>query len=372
MSTDVHRTIEAIGRIESPRLVAATARIVRDLGVAEEIVQDALLTALETWPAQGIPASPRGWLMATARHRAIDHIRRVTMMERKQYQLVRDHELEQQLTGEVLLDEASDDYGDDLLRLLFVCCHPVLAQPARVALTLRLIGALTTTEIASAFLVKEATVAQRIARAKRTLAQAGVAFDAPAGDELVARLPAVLEVIYLVFNEGYTASGGERWVRPQLCEDALRLGRMLTKLLRDESEVHGLVALMEFQASRLRARVGAGGEPVRRAQDTDWARIAALYAELLDWVPSPVIELNRAVAVGMAYGPQSALEIVDRLIEAPALAAYHLLPSVRADLLAQLGRIDEARSELERAAALAGNAAARSLIARRASLLAAN
>ena len=422
-SGDVHRTIEAIGRIESPRLVAAGARIVRDVGLAEEIAQDALVAALESWPEQGIPASPGGWLIATARHRAIDHVRRAAVMERKQYQLVREHELEQARAGEDALAGIDDDYGDDLLRLVFVCCHPVLPQPARVALTLRLIGALTTTEIASAFLVKEATVAQRIARAKRTLAGAEVSFDAPVGGELVARLPAVLEVIYLVFNEGYAASGGERWIRPELCEDALRLGRMLATLLPAQGEVHGLVALMELQASRLRARVAAGGEPVllaeqdrsrwdgvliargraalrdaivatrppdgpgpytlqaqiaachataRTPEQTDWPRIAELYGQLVEAVPSPVIELNRAVAVAMAFGPQDGLAIVDGLSDEPALSGYHLLPSVRADLLARLGRSDEARAELERAASLAGNAASRRLLERRAALLAAS
>jgi RNA polymerase sigma factor (sigma-70 family) len=413
MTTEHQRAIDAIWRIESARLVAATARIVRDVGVAEDLAQDALVAALEQWPQSGIPDRPGAWLMATAKHRAIDYVRRRALMERKQYQLVREREDAQDAAERDLDAELDDEIGDDLLRLVFVCCHPVLSQQARVALTLRLIGALTTAEIASAFLVSEATVAQRIVRAKRTLARAEVPFEAPQGEELAARLPAVLEVIYLIFNEGYAASSGERWVRPELCEDALRLGRILAELLPLESEVHGLVALMELQASRLRARVGLAGEPVlladqdrsrwdgilvlrglaalarlqrlgtplgpyalqasiaacharaRTPDQTDWAQIAALYGALAQLGPSPVVELNRAVAVGMADGPEAGLELVDRLRDEPALADYHLLPAVRADLLAKLGRGDEALHELERAAAMTDNEPARQLILRR-------
>jgi RNA polymerase sigma factor (sigma-70 family) len=409
------RAIEAVWRIESARLIAATARIVRDLGIAEDIAQDALVAALEQWPATGIPTKPGAWLMGTAKHRAIDYVRRRALMERKQYQLVREREQDQAATAEDLVAELDDEIGDDLLRLLFVCCHPVLTREARVALTLRLMGALTTAEIASAFLVREATVAQRIVRAKRTLAEAGVPFEAPAGGELRERLPAVLEVIYLVFNEGYAASSGDDWVRPELCEDALRLVRMLAGLLPSESEVHGLAALMELQASRLRARLDAAGEPVlladqdrsrwsrvliarglaalaraeraapdgplgpyglqasiaachavaRRATDTDWIRVAALYEALALRAPSPVVELNRAVAVSMAFGPQAGLALVDVLSDEPALAAYHLLPAVRADLLAKLGRDQEALAELERALELTDNDSARRLLQRR-------
>ena len=414
--TEVQRVVETVGRIESPRLVAATARIVRDLGVAEDLVQDALLAALEQWPGAGIPAKPAAWLMATAKHRAIDYVRRASMMERKQYQLVREFEDEQGRSGEAPVVEELP-VRDDLLRLIFVCCHPVLARPARVALTLRLIGALTTPEIASALLSKESAVAQRIVRAKRTLAQERVDFELPAGSELTARLPAVLDVIYLIFNEGYAASGGEEWVRPALCLDAMRLGRILAGLLPGEGEVVGLSALMDLQASRLRARVDRDGDAVlladqdrsrwdgvligrglrslasvealggprgpyalqagiaacharaRRAADTDWVRIAALYASLATIAPSPIVELNRAVAVGMAFGPAAGLAVADALEGEAALADYHLLPSVRADLLARLGRVEEARSELARAAELADNAAARRLLERRAAAL---
>ena len=418
MATDAQarRVVETIGRIESPRLVAATARIVRDLGVAEDLVQDALLAALEQWPDAGIPARPAAWLMATAKHRAIDYVRRAAMMERKQYQLVREFEDEQERSGGAPVVEEMP-VRDDLLRLIFVCCHPVLARPARVALTLRLIGALSTPEIARALLSKESAVAQRIVRAKRTLAQERVEFELPAGEELTARLPAVLEVIYLIFNEGYAASGGEEWVRPALCLDAMRLGRILAGLLPAEGEVVGLSALMDLQASRLRARVDRDGEAVlladqdrsrwdgvlierglrslaaveslggprgpyalqagiaacharaRRAADTDWVRISALYATLAMIAPSPVVELNRAVAVGMAFGPAAGLAIVDTLAGEAALDGYHLLPSVRADLLARLGRVGEARAELARAAQLADNAAARRLLERRAAAL---
>jgi RNA polymerase sigma-70 factor, ECF subfamily len=417
VSADVHREVEAIGRIESARLIAATARIVRDLDVAEEIVQDMLVAALEQWPATGVPDRPGAWLMAACKHRAIDSVRRAAMMERKQYQLVREFQADEERAGEEAW-EPDEVVRDDLLRLVFVCCHPVLARPARVALTLRLIGALTTTEIARAFLSAEPAVAQRIVRAKRTLAEAGVPFELPADAELPERLPAVLEVVYLIFNEGYAATAGEDWVRPGLCEDALRLGRILTRLLPDAVEVTGLVALMELQASRLRARVSLAGEPVllpdqdrarwdgillarglalierleragapawgpyavqaaiaacharaRRAADTDWVRIAALYARLSQLAPSPVVELNRAVAIGMAFGPAAGLQLVDALAQEPALAVYHLLPSVRADLLQRLGRVPEARAELARAAELAENAAARELLERRAAAL---
>jgi RNA polymerase sigma factor (sigma-70 family) len=417
VEADAYRTLETIGRIESPRLVAVTARIVRDLGVAEDIVQDALIAGLEQWPEQGVPEKPAAWLMSAAKHRAIDFVRRSAMMERKQYQLVREYQDDEARAAEEPGLAPDEDLRDDMLRLVFACCHPVLARPARVALTLRLIGALSTAEIARALLAREAAVAQRIVRAKRTLADARVPFEVPSGDELTGRLPAVLEVIYLIFNEGYAASSGEDWVRPELCEDALRLGRILAELLPDQSEVLGLVALMELQSSRLRARVDAGGDPVlladqdrsrwngvligrglralrrieqlggprgpyalqaaiaacharaRRPQDTDWVRIAALYASLALQLNSPVVELNRAVAVGMAFGPAAGLALVDRLAGEPALAAYHLLPSVRADLLARLGRVQEARAELGRAAELSENAAARNLLERRAAAL---
>ena len=409
--------IEAIFRIESAQLIAVTARIVRDIGVAEDIAQDALVAALEQWPQSGIPAKPGAWLMATCKHRAIDYVRRRSLMERKQYQLVREFQDSEQAGTDQLDAELDGEIADDLLRLLFVCCHPVLPREARVALTLRLMGALTTVEIASAFLVREATIAQRIVRAKRTLAEAGVPFDAPTGDELKARLPAVLEVIYLVFNEGYAASSGEHWIRPELCEDAMRLGRILAELLPEEGEVHGLTALMELQASRLRARTSPLGEPLlladqdrsrwdgvliarglaalRRMQrlnrrlgpyalqaeiaachararipeQTDWVRIAALYDALAQLTASPVVELNRAVAVAVAYGPAAGLALVDAVADTPPLAAYHLLPSVRADLLARLGRTDEALAELARAATLTDNEPTRRLLARRAAEL---
>jgi RNA polymerase sigma factor (sigma-70 family) len=421
--SDPARAIEAIWRIESARLIAQTARIVRDVGVAEDLAQDALVAALEQWPQSGIPERPGAWLAATAKHRAIDHVRRRTVMERKQYQLVRDREDEQALAGEALHDELDDEIGDDLLRLIFVCCHPVLAREARVALTLRLIGALTTSEIAHAFLVAEATVAQRIVRAKRTLAAAKVPFEVPAGDALAQRLPAVLEVLYLIFNEGYGASAGPHLIRPELCDDAMRLGRILVALLPREPELVGLLALMELQASRLRARVNPAGEAVlladqdrsrwdgvlvgrglgavarlearlgpgpgpplrgsyelqaliaacharaRTAADTDWARIASLYGELASLSDSPVVELNRAVAVGMAEGPRPALELVDRIARDGALAGYHLLPAVRADLLARLGRVAEARRELELAATMTDNQPARRLMLEQAAAL---
>jgi RNA polymerase sigma factor (sigma-70 family) len=409
-----HRTIDAVWRIESPRLIAGLARIVRDVGLAEDLAQDALVAALERWPESGVPDNPGAWLMATAKHRAIDVLRRRTRLERKHEELGRELESRQE-TAEPDLDAAiDDDIGDDLLRLVFATCHPVLSREARVALTLRLLGGLTTDEIARAFLVPEPTVAQRIVRAKRTLAEAHVPFEVPQEPELADRLSSVLEVIYLVFNEGYLASAGDDLVRPALCEDALRLGRILAELVPKEPEVHGLVALMEIQASRLRARIGPSGEPVllldqdrgrwdhllirrgfaalKRAEElggvfgpyalqaaiaacharartpaeTDWARIVGLYDALAQLAPSPVVELNRAVAIAMAFGPAAALELVDALTSEPSLKGYHLLPSVRGDLLAKLGRFDEARGELERAASLTRNASERALLLERA------
>jgi RNA polymerase sigma factor (sigma-70 family) len=413
-ATETHRAIDAVWRIESARLIASLTRMVGDVGLAEDLAQDALVAALERWPASGVPDRPGAWLMATAKHRAIDLLRRRTLHERKQDQL--GHELEARHAASVPdLDASLDDHvGDDLLRLIFIACHPVLSTEARVALTLRLLGGLTTQEISRAFLVPEPTVAQRIVRAKRTLAEARVPFEVPRGEELAARLASVLEVVYLVFNEGYSATAGEDWVRPALCEDALRLGRILAGLAPEEPEVHGLVALMEIQASRLRARVGPGGEPVllldqdrgrwdqllihrglaalertealggaggpyalqaaiaacharaRTAEETDWKRIAALYEALARLAPSPVVELNRAVAVAMAEGPAAGLEIVEPLRAEPSLKTYHLLPSVRADLLAKLGRLEEAREEFQRAASLTRNARERELLLERA------
>jgi RNA polymerase sigma-70 factor (ECF subfamily) len=411
-ATDTHRAIDAVWRIESAKLIAGLARMVRDVGVAEDLAQEALLAALEQWPEAGIPEKPGAWLMATAKRRAIDHFRRGQMLDRKHEELGREYEIREQTVPD--FDTALDDeIGDDLLRLIFTACHPVLSTEARVALTLRLLGGLTTEEIARAFLVPEATVAQRIVRAKRTLSEAHVPYEVPRGAELAARLAAVLQVIYLIFNEGYSATSGEDWMRPGLCEDALRLGRIVAGLMPQEPEVHGLVALMEIQASRSRARTGPAGEPVLllqqdrrrwdqllirrglaaleraeklggargpyvlqaeiaacharavRAEETDWSRIAALYAELASVTPSPVIELNRAVAVGMAFGPAAGLEVVDGLMREPALAGYHLLPSVRGDLLVKLGRLNEARAELERAASLTRNARERELLRER-------
>jgi RNA polymerase sigma factor (sigma-70 family) len=413
VGSDVHRAIDAVWRIESARVIAGVARIVRDVGLAEDLAQEALVAALEQWPESGVPDNPGAWLMGTAKHRAIDLLRRRATLERKQEEIGRALEREQELEPD--LDAAIDDeIGDDLLRLVFVACHPVLSTEARVALTLRLLGALTTEEIARAFLVKESTVAQRIVRAKRTLADAEVPFEVPPKDELAERLASVLEVIYLVFNEGYAATAGDDWMRPGLCEDALRLGRILAGLLPEEPEVHGLVALMEIQASRMRARTGPDGEPVllldqdrsrwdqlligrglaaleraerlggalgpyalqaaiaachaqaRRPGDTDWVRIAELYAALAQLMPSPVVELNRAVALGMAFGPEAGLELVDSLASEPSLESYHLLPSVRGDLLAKLGRADEARAEFERAAGLTRNERERGLLLERA------
>jgi RNA polymerase sigma factor (sigma-70 family) len=414
---DTHRMIDAVWRIESARLIAGLARIVRDVGLAEELAQDALVVALEKWPESGVPDNPGAWLMATAKHRAIDQLRRGQLLERKHAELGR--ELEEAGEADLVALHAAldDDIGDDLLRLVFTACHPVLSSEARTALTLRLLGGLTTEEIARAYLTPEPTIAQRIVRAKRTLRDAGVPFEVPRGAELAGRLESVLEVIYLIFNEGYAATAGEDWMRPGLCEDALRLGRILAGLLPKEPEVHGLVALMEIQASRSRARVGPGGEPVllldqnrgrwdrmliqrglaalalaeslggargpyalqaaiaachARAltpEATDWPRIAALYATLAEVVPSPVVELNRAMAVSMAFGPAAGLEIVDGLASEPALAGYHLLPSARGDLLAKLGRFAEARAEVERAAAMTRNVRERDLLLARAEAL---
>jgi len=413
-ASETHSAIEAVWRIESARLIAGLTRLVGDVGLAEDLAQDALLAALERWPESGVPERPGAWLMATAKHRAIDQLRRRSMHERKQGQL--GHELEAQHEASLPnLDAALDDpVGDDLLRLIFIACHPVLPTEARVALTLRLLGGLTTPEISRAFLVPEATLAQRIVRAKRTLAEARVPFEVPRREELTDRLSSVLEVIYLIFNEGYSATAGEDWIRPSLCEEAMRLGRILAELAPDEPEVHGLVALMEIQASRLRARVGPAGEPVLlldqdrgrwdqllihrglaalerarslggglgsyglqaaiaacharapTAEETDWKRIAALYATLARLTPSPVVELNRAVAVAMAEGPAAGLAIADLLLDEPSLRTYHLLPSVRADFLAKLGRIEEARAEYERAASLTRNARERDLLLERA------
>ena len=416
MTTDTHRAIDAVWRIESPRLIAGLARIVRDVGLAEDLAQDALVVALEQWPQSGVPDNPGAWLMAIAKNRAIDRLRRNQLLERKHEVLGREVAV-REMTVPDLTAGLDNDVGDDLLRLVFIACHTVLSTEARVALTLRLLGGLTTEEIARAFLVPEPTIAQRIVRAKRTLAEKHVPFEVPRRAELAERFSSVLEVIYLIFNEGYAATAGDDWLRPGLCEDALRLGRILAELAPTEPEVHGLVALMEIQSSRSRARVGPSGEPVllldqNRAQwdqllirrglaaleradklgaergpyavqgaiaachararipeETDWARIVELYDQLSELIPSPVIELNRAVAVGMAFGPQAGLELVDTLTSEPALANYHLLPSVRGDLLKKLGRLDEARSEFERAAALTRNAPERELLLERARAL---
>jgi RNA polymerase sigma-70 factor (ECF subfamily) len=410
--TDTHRTIDAVWRIESPRIIAGIARIVRDVGLAEELAQDALVAALEQWPISGIPDNPGAWLMAAAKHRAIDHLRRNKRLVEKHEELR--YEQEGQLKAPDYDSAIDDEFGDDLLRLVFTACHPVLSSEARVALTLRLLGGLTTAEIARAYLVPEATVAQRIVRAKRTLSEARVPFEVPRGEELAGRLSSVLEVIYLVFNEGYTATAGDDWMRPALCEDALRLGRVLAELVPREPEVHGLVALMEIQASRSRARVSASGEPVlildqnralwdhllirrglaaleraeklggsrgrytlqaaiaacharaRTQDETDWVRIAMLYAELAQLSPSPIVDLNRAVAISMAFGPQAGLDLVDQLALEPALQSYHLLPSVRGDLLTKLGRYEEASEEFERAASLTHNARERQFLLERA------
>jgi RNA polymerase sigma-70 factor (ECF subfamily) len=413
-ATDTHRAIEAVWRIESARIIGGLARIVRDVGLAEELAQDALVAALEQWPESGIPDNPGAWLMAIAKHRAIDHFRRNKRLERKHEELGRELQAQQELAVPDFNAALDDNVGDDLLRLVFISCHPVLSTEARVALTLRLLGGLTTDEIARAFLVPEPTIAQRIVRAKRTLADAGVPFEVPRGAELAARLSSVLEVLYLIFNEGYSATAGDDWMRPALCEDALRLGRILAELAPKEPEVHGLVALMEIQSSRSRARVSSSGEPIllldqdralwdqlliRRglaalerseklggalgpyglqaaiaacharavaAEETDWARIVALYDALAQLTSSPVVELNRAVAVAMAFGPAAGLELVDALTAQPSLVGYHLLPSVRGDLLKKLGRLDEARSEFERAATLTRNSREQELLHERA------
>jgi len=408
------KAIEAVWRIESARLVAGLARMVRDVGLAEDLAQDALVAALEKWPRSGVPDNPGAWLMATAKNRAIDLSRRQATLERKQDELVREVGLRFALERADFEAAVGDEVGDDLLGLIFTCCHPLLSRDARVALTLRLLGGLTTAEIARAFLVGESTIAQRLVRAKRTLRDAGVPFEVPSGDELAARLPSVLEVIYLVFNEGYAASAGEDWIRPSLCEEALRLGRILAALAPAEAEAHGLIALLEIQASRTAARIDAEGRPVllldqdrsrwdpllivrglaalkraeemrgplgpyglqaaiaacharaHEAAETDWVRIAALYDALAQLSPSPIVELNRAVALGMAFGPEAGLELVDLIAAEPALADYHLLPSVRGDLLARLGRDEEAATEFERAAALAANERERELLLGRA------
>ncbi|HEV7483730.1 MAG TPA: RNA polymerase sigma factor [Solirubrobacterales bacterium] len=412
--TATNRAIEAVWRIESARLVAGLARLVRDVGLAEDLAQDALVAALERWPRSGVPDNPGAWLMATAKNRAIDLARRRTTFERKQEELARDVGLRMAMDRSEFDAAVDDEVGDDLLGLIFTCCHPVLSREARVALTLRLLGGLSTPEIARAFLVKEATIAQRLVRAKRTLRDANVPFEVPRGEELAARLPSVLEVIYLVFNEGYAASAGEDWIRPALCEEALRLGRILAALAPAEPEAHGLIALLEIQASRARARLGPGGEPVllleqdrgrwdllligrglraleraealrgplgpyglqaaiaacharaREPGETDWVRIAALYDALSQIAPSPIVELNRAVAVGFAFGPEAGLELLDTIAEEPSLREYHLLPSVRGDLLAKLGRGDEAAAEFRRAAALTENERERGLLLGRA------
>jgi RNA polymerase sigma factor (sigma-70 family) len=413
-ATETERAIDAVWRIEAPKLIASLTRIVRDVAVAEDLAQDALLAALEQWPDSGVPRNPGAWLMAAAKNRAIDHFRRAKRLERKHEELGRELEANRDDTIKALEGAIDDDVGDDLLRLVFTACHPVLPMESRVALTLRLLGGLTTEEIARAFLVPEPTIAQRIVRAKRTLAKEQVPFEVPRGAELDARLAAVLEVVYLIFNEGYSATAGDDWIRPALCEDALRLARILAGLAPAEPEVHGLVALLEIQASRSRARVGRSGEPILlpdqnralwdqllirrgltaldRAERlggthgpyalqaaiaacharattpgaTDWARIASLYAELARVMPSPVVELNRAVAVSMAEGPRAGLEIVDTLQDEKALQQYHLLPSVRGDLLIKMGRFDEARRELERAASITRNARERALLLERA------
>jgi RNA polymerase sigma factor (sigma-70 family) len=411
--SDTHKTIDAIWRMESPKIIAALTRMTRDVGIAEDLAQDALVSALEQWPGEGIPRNPGAWLMAAAKHRAIDHFRRTSLLERKHGQIGYELETAQDVTPD-LVTAIDDDVGDDLLRLIFTACHPVLTTEARVSITLRLLGGLTTDDIARAFLTSEPTIAQRIVRAKKTLSKANVPFEVPRGDDRAARLSSVLDVLYLIFNEGYSATAGDDWMRPALCEEALRLGRILAELTPEEAEVHGLSGLMEIQASRSRARVGEGGEPIllldqnralwdhllirrglaaidranalggtrgrfllqaeiaacharaRTGDDTDWSRIAALYAELATLTPSPVIELNRAVAIAMAEGPQAGLDLVDRLVGESALENYHLLPSVRGDLLDKLGRFAEAKAEYERAAAMTRNARERALLLERA------
>jgi RNA polymerase sigma factor (sigma-70 family) len=413
-ASDTHRTIDAVWRIESPKLIAGLTRIVRDVGLAEELAQDALVAALEQWPQSAVPDNPGAWLMAAAKHRAIDHLRRKKLLERKHEQIGHDLESEQEATAAQFDAAVDDDVGDDLLRLVFISCHPVLSTEARVALTLRLLGGLTTEEIARAYLVSEPTIAQRIVRAKRTLAEAQVPFEVPRGEQLATRLSSVLGVLYLIFNEGYLATSGGEWLRPALCEDALRLGRILAALMPAEPEVHGLVALMEIQASRSKARVDAAGAPVllldqnralwdqllirrglaaleraeklggaggpytlqaaiaasharaRAAEETDWRRIVTLYEVLALQAPSPIVELNHAVAVSMAFGPAAGLELVEELTGNPALKNYHLLSSVRGDLLVKVGRLEEAKQEFERAAAMTGNQREREFLQRRA------
>jgi RNA polymerase sigma factor (sigma-70 family) len=414
VARDAHAAVEAVWRIESARLIAGLTRIVRDLGRAEDLAQDALLAAMERWPATGVPANPGAWLMTAAKNRHIDLMRRGARMMAKEPLLERELEIRQELSGEPDLEAIDDDVGDDLLKLVFTTCHPVLSREARVALTLRMLGGLTTPEIARAFLVPEATLAQRIVRAKKTIAEANVPYEVPTGAELAPRLASVLEVVYLIFNEGYSATAGDDWLRPALCEDALRLGRILAELAPREPEVHGLVALMEIQASRTRARTDRAGNPIllpdqdrsrwdrilitrglaaldraealggamgpyalqaaiaacharaRAAEETDWERIVALYDALAELTPSPVIELNRAVALAQAYGPAAGLDLVDQLVDDPALKEYHLLPSVRGDLLARLGRFAEAREEFARAAALTRNGREQDLLLGRA------
>lgn len=411
--SDIHRTLDTVWRMESAQLIAGLARLTGDVGLGEELAQDAMLAALENWPRTGIPDNPAAWLMAAAKHRAIDHFRRKRRIANKHAQLGHELELAQVAERDEMEVQLDDPVGDDLLRLIFTACHPLLSTEARVALTLRLLGGLTTAEIARAFLVAESAMAQRIVRAKRTLTEARVPFEVPRGQELAERLASVLEVIYLVFNEGYSATAGDDWIRPALCEEALRLGCILAGLAPQEPEVHGLVALMELQASRLRARTTPTGEPIllldqdrrrwdplliqrglaaleraaalgvfgpyalqaaiaacharaRSAGETDWGRIAALYDALAQLQPSPVVELNRAVAVAMAFGPAAGLELVDALVDEPSLRQYHLLPSVRGDLLARLGRHNEARVEFERAALLTRNAREREFLLQRA------
>lgn len=413
-STDTHRAIDAVWRIESARIIAGLTRMVRDVGLAEELAQDALVAALHQWPKSGIPDNPGAWLMATAKHRAIDAFRRNKLLERKHAELGRELQAQQEMAVPNFEAALDDDIGDDLLRLVFISCHPILSTEGRVALTLRLLGGLTTDEIARAFLVAEPTVAQRIVRAKRTLTEAHVPFEVPRGPDLAARLSSVLEVIYLIFNEGYSATAGEDWMRPGLCEDALRLGRILAELVPNEPEVHGLVALMEIQASRSAARAGPSGQPIllleqnrarwdqllirrglaalqlaedlggaigpyalqaaiaacharaRTAAETDWQRIAMLYGSLAQLTPSPIVELNRAVALAMAFGPAAGLELIDKIGSEPSLKMYHLLPSVRGDFLFKLGRFAEAQTEFERAASLTRNARERALLLDRA------